>query len=382
MTQKRHVLVLVGGQSPEHEISLISGKSIAETLDPKKYLVSLVGIDRNGCWSLCDLQTLTTHANSMQELRTNKKNLLVLPPGNTRQLCSTTGDVTLPPVDVVFPILHGSHGEDGTMQGLLRLANVPFVGSDVLGSAIGMDKDVMKRLLRDAGLPIAPFLCYGVRERAHIQFETLREKLDLPFFVKSANSGSSIGTIKVSNADTFNAALDEAFLYDDKIIIEQSIVGAEIECAVLGNTNKITSMPARVIPTHDFYSYEAKYLDPHGADFEVPAKLSAEITQRVRDLAIKVTEVLCCTGMARVDFFVTEKNEIFVNEINTIPGFTSVSLYPRMWAESGMSYAELLDQLIILAEEQHEQRQRLSANRMRKTEKTEPLPALGGDFGQ
>jgi D-alanine-D-alanine ligase len=256
-------------------------------------------------------------------------------------------------LDVVFPILHGPCGEDGTVQGLLKLADVPFVGSGVLGSAVSMDKDVMKRLFRDAGIPIGKFLGYKAHNPPP-SFAAITEALGSPVFVKPANMGSSAGISKVPNEAEFAAALREAFQYDTKIIIEEFIKGREIECAVLGNENPVASVPGEVIPTHEFYSYEAKYLDENGAALEIPAKLDSETQKYIQELAVKAFQTLCCEGLSRVDFFLKENGEALVNEINTMPGFTKISMYPKLWEASGnagggIGYTELISRLIELA---------------------------------
>jgi len=261
-----------------------------------------------------------------------------------------------PKLDVVFPILHGPFGEDGTIQGLLKLADVPFVGAGVLGSAVGMDKDVMKRLLRDAGIPIGKFLTFRSHEPLPAFAET-KAALGCPVFVKPANMGSSVGISKAHDESEFSAAVREAFQYDVKIVIEEYIKGREIECAVLGNENPIASVPGEVIPTHEFYSYEAKYLDENGAALEIPAKLDAAAQKRIQELSVKAFQTLCCEGLARIDFFLKENGEILLNEINTMPGFTKISMYPKLWEASGsagIGYTELISRLIELAIEKFE----------------------------
>jgi len=261
--------------------------------------------------------------------------------------------------DIIFPILHGPFGEDGTMQGLLKLANIPFVGAGVLGSAIGMDKDAMKRLLRDAGIPIGKSLT--IKEKDIPIYEAVVKNLGLPFFIKPANMGSSVGVSKVSEKKDFDKAIREAFKYDRKILIEENIAGREIECAVLGNDNPIASVPGEVIPKNDFYSYEAKYLDENGAVLEIPAKLSKNTIKNIQKLAVKTFKVLNCEGMGRVDFFLKKNGQILVNEINTIPGFTSISMYPKLWEASGISYAALIDRLIRLAQERFKTEQKIKS---------------------
>jgi D-alanine-D-alanine ligase len=266
-------------------------------------------------------------------------------------------------LDVIFPVLHGPFGEDGTVQGLLKLANIAFVGAGVLGSAVGMDKDVMKRLLRDAGIPIARFIAVSRYSSKQTGFDDVRGRLGLPLFVKPANLGSSVGIHKVSHRNQFERAVRDAFNYDNKILVEECINGREIECSVLGNDKPIASVPGEILPRHEFYSYEAKYLDENGAVLEIPAKLLPDTAERIRQLAIQTFSVLCCEGMARVDFFLRNGKEIIVNEINTIPGFTRISQYPKLWEATGISYTELIDRLIQLAIERFEREKRLKTDR-------------------
>jgi D-alanine-D-alanine ligase len=262
-------------------------------------------------------------------------------------------------VDVVFPVLHGPCGEDGTVQGLLKLTAVPFVGAGVLGSAVGMDKDDMKRLLRDANIPLAKFLVFEKRSAKRIDFAHVKRILGLPVFVKPANLGSSVGISKVGNRQQFAPALTEAFRYDNKILVEENIGGREIECSVLGNDRPIASVPGEITTAHNFYSYEAKYVDESGGRLLIPAPLPNRLVNTIQELALKTFNVLCCAGMARVDFFLRNDGEIFVNEINTIPGFTKISMYPKLWEASGISYPVLIDRLIRLALERSRQEKNL-----------------------
>ena len=257
-------------------------------------------------------------------------------------------------------LLHGPFGEDGTIQGLLKLAGVPFVGAGVLGSAVGMDKDVMKRLLRDAGIPIPGFLSFASNRPP--KFKDVSRELGLPLFVKPANLGSSVGISKAKDETGFSKAVGDAFRYDTKILVEEAVQGREIECAVLGNDDPQASVPGEIIPTREFYDYDAKYVDENGARLEAPAKLNADTVRRVQELAIRTFQALNCEGMGRVDFFLKTDGTLLVNEINTIPGFTKISMYPRLWALSGISYTELIDRLIQLAIERfaHEQKLRTS----------------------
>ncbi|HQY22766.1 MAG TPA: D-alanine--D-alanine ligase family protein, partial [Gammaproteobacteria bacterium] len=261
-------------------------------------------------------------------------------------------------IDVVFPVLHGPMGEDGTVQGLLELAGVPYVGSGVLGSAVGMDKDVMKRLLRDAGIPVAQFLTLQEHSYKSVSFEHIQTTVGLPFFVKPANAGSSIGISKVKNRSEFEEKIALAFQFDRKILIEECITGREIECSVIGNETPLTSLPGEIISAHEFHSYEEKYLG-HGAIFKYPAYLKPNEISALQALAVKTYQALCCEGMGRVDMFLKPDGQIIVNEINTIPGFTSTSAYPKMWEASGLGLSDLIDQLIVLALERFKKEQGL-----------------------
>ncbi len=355
MKKKLRIGILFGGRSAEHEVSLQSAKNIIRAIDKNKYQIVLIGIDRHGCWYLNESSKFLLHANDPRQIsiRGGGKNLALIPGGESEQIISLDGEKVIGKIDVIFPVLHGPFGEDGTIQGLLRLADIPFVGSDVLGSAVSMDKDVMKRLLRDAGIPQAKFISYRLDEKKMIDFNRIETELKLPFFVKPANLGSSVGISKVHNQDEFKPALDESFKFDNKIIIEQNIDGREIECSVLGNDNPVASVPGEVLPSHEFYSYEAKYLDSNGARLEIPADLSDDVGRRIQELGIMVFKVLNCDGMARVDFFLKENSDIYVNELNTIPGFTQISMYPKLWEASGISNTELIDRLIELALERY-----------------------------
>ncbi len=359
---KINVGILFGGKSAEHEVSLQSAKNVIDAIDKEKYHPILIGIDKSGRWLLNDCTHFLLNSDNPRLIKLNKSSdhIALIPQdgGKILNLTKTESDES---VDVIFPILHGPFGEDGTVQGLLKLANIPFVGASVLGSAISMDKDVMKRLLRDAKLPIGDFITIK-NEDDLPAFETISSRLGVPFFVKPANLGSSIGINKVIDITGYKAAIREAFEYDNKILIEEYIEGREIECSVLGNDEPIASVPGEVIPTHEFYSYEAKYIDEKGAALEIPARLSAEITKRIREMAIATFKILSCEGLGRIDFFLKKDNEIIVNELNTIPGFTTISMYPRLWEATGISYTDLIDRLIQLAFERFEKEQRLKTS--------------------
>jgi D-alanine-D-alanine ligase len=362
MSKKIRVAILFGGKSAEHEISLISARNIVEAIDKKKYEIVSIGIDKQGRWFFDEGQRLLGGGGKAEAKPTRRSRSTAVVPGAEAPLIQISPRRALGKVDVAFPILHGPFGEDGTIQGLLKLAGVPFVGAGVLGSAVGMDKDVMKRLLRDAEIPIAKFLAFEHAAQEEIHFADIKRVLGLPVFVKPANLGSSVGISKVTHRNQFAGAIREAFRYDNKILIEESIRGREIECSVLGNEHPIASRPGEIITRHDFYSYDAKYIDEKGAQLVIPAELPESITKKIQEFAIRSFKVLCCQGMARMDFFLRDQREIFVNEINTIPGFTKISMYPKLWAASGITYADLIDRLIRLALERFRQEKNLKTS--------------------
>ncbi len=264
---------------------------------------------------------------------------------------------------MIFPIVHGTLGEDGCLQGLLRMADLPFVGSDVLGSAVCMDKDVSKRLLRDAGIAVTPFITLNRRNAARTSFDMAVGKLGLPMFVKPANQGSSVGVSKVNDEAEYHAAVELALGFDEKVLVESAVRGREIECAVLGNDNPIASGCGEIVVSSGFYSYDSKYIDDQAAQVVVPADISVEASERIRRLAIEAFEVLGCAGLARVDVFLTDDGEVLINEINSLPGFTRISMYPKLWQAAGMSYSELVSRLIELALERHAGRKGLKISR-------------------
>lgn len=351
MNNKLQLAILCGGQSPEHEVSINSTKNVVKALDKNKYHIHVIYITKEGEWFLFASPQLFLDGNNPAELldAQHGQRVSLILGHNKTPLMTLEGEPKWLALDVVFPVLHGCRGEDGTVQGLLDLANIPYVGPGVLGSAICMDKEVSKRLLREAQIPIADFIALTHAEVANIKFDTIVKKLGLPFFIKPANTGSSVGISKVKHQDDFQHAIDLALQYDYKIIIEEFVAGQEIECAVLGNGSPEASLPGQIIPHHEFYTYEAKYLDPDGAELVVPAPLPDKIRAQVQELAKKAYVTLCCEGMTRVDFFVTTENKVVVNEANTIPGFTQISMYPKMWIASGLNYGALLDKLITLA---------------------------------
>lgn len=362
-TPKLRVGVVFGGRSGEHEISLLSARSVVAALDRSKYDLTLLGIDRDGRWrhlEEAEFQQLTSAA--LPVVQDQGDEVAPLPVAAEPDFIERARHTPLARLDVVFPVLHGPYGEDGCVQGLLELADLPYVGAGLLGSAVGMDKDVQKRLLRDAGLPLLPFFVTtrGALERDPGLAARQAEQLGYPVFVKPANLGSSVGVSKVDTPDELAAAVADAASYDEKIVLERGIAAREIECAVLGNADPIASIPGEIRPNAEFYSYEAKYVDGDGASLLIPAELSPEQTRHVQELSIRVFQVLEGAGMARVDFLL-DRNDggLYVNELNSIPGFTTISMYPKLWEHSGLAYPALLDRLIELALERHARRRRL-----------------------
>jgi D-alanine-D-alanine ligase len=366
MPEKRiNVGILFGGKSAEHEVSLQSAKNVYDAIDREKYNPILIGITKTGRWLLHEDSRAFLNADNPEKISLDSSgDPAALIPESGGAITRLNGLKKSGAVDVVFPILHGPFGEDGTVQGLLRLAGIPFVGSGVLGSAVGMDKDVMKRLLRDAGIPIGKFRVHFSHEPLP-PFKDVTAALGLPLFVKPANMGSSVGVSKIHNEAEYSRGVAAALVYDSKIILEEYIRGRELECSVLGSEDVIASVPGEVIAAHEFYSYDAKYLDEKGAVLEIPAKLSAAAVKTVQELAIKTFRTLCCDGLSRVDFFLREtdgrtgEGEVIVNEINTMPGFTKISMYPKLWEAGGISYTDLISRLIDLAMQGFEREKRL-----------------------
>lgn len=318
---------VIGGQSSEHEISLLSYRTVYESMHRGKYDIQLFGIDKKGIWRslLPDFQGKTVPEDAEE--------------------CSVE---KLRVCDVLFPLLHGPFGEDGTVQGLFVCLNIPFVGAGILGSALGMDKDVMKRLLAQGGIPHAKFLVY-TRDRLPKNFQEIAHILGAPFFVKPANLGSSIGISKIKEESAFHSAVEEACCYDEKILFEEAIIGRELNIGIIGNRDLKVSIPCEIISKKEVYDYEAKYFDPAAAERIYPAPLTGEEKATVEALACKTYRCLCCRGYARVDLFLDRRGRVLVNEINTIPGMTRCSPFPLMWEKTGLPFADLIDTLIALA---------------------------------
>ncbi|PVZ19845.1 MULTISPECIES: D-alanine--D-alanine ligase [unclassified Pseudomonas] len=363
MSNKIRVGIVFGGRSAEHEVSLQSARNVLEALDRERFEPVMIGIDKHGHWHLCSTADYLLNPGDPAHIALNPSHREVaLRPGDTRHSLEEAGAPhALAKVDVLFPLVHGTQGEDGCLQGLLRMLDLPFVGSDVLGSAICMDKDVAKRLLREAGLPVTPSLT--VRRHRSISFAHAQATLGMPVFVKPANSGSSVGVSRVEDAPSFEAALAEAWRYDDKLLIEAAVQGREIECAVLGNESPVASGCGEIVIGQGFYSYETKYIDDQAAQVVVPAAIDEAASKRIRALALQAYEVLECTGLARVDVFLQADGQVLINELNTLPGFTRISMYPKLWQAAGLSYTELVSRLLDLALARHQGRRLLATSR-------------------
>lgn len=371
--KKQRVVVLYGGRSSEHEISLQSAASVIRNLDPERFEVIPVGIDKDGRWRLNDLSLIHEQKGKELPIFKNAPTVALQPfpasAGVAGQLVPLSGEGRAPKdVDVVFPVMHGTLCEDGSIQGLLELAGLPYVGAGVLASAVGMDKEVAKRLVAAAGLPIVPYLTLrksaSWRESLSALREGIRAQLGYPVFVKPANLGSSVGVTKVKSEADLERALASAFEYDLKVLIEKAIDAREIEFSVLENAENplkpLCSVPGEIEPTHEFYSYEAKYLDDQGAKLLIPAQLDDRQKHEGRRIAMGAFLALECDGMARVDLFLDRVSGAFYfNEVNTIPGFTSISMYPKLWEASGVPYKDLLTRLVDLAVDRHRRKSAL-----------------------
>ena len=353
MAAKLCVCLLYGGRSGEHEVSLRSAGSVAANLDPGRYRQVLVGIDPRGVWHWQRRgRPIQSEYGPVLTIHPTRTPVSIVP---GRGLYA--GKRRLP-VDVVFPVLHGTFGEDGTIQGLLEMAGLPYVGAGVLASSLAMDKDKTKEVWRLAGLPVLDWLT--LRGSGPAEIEAVRKRFPLPVFVKPATAGSSVGIAKVHDWDELAPALADALRYDSKALVEPAADAREIECAVLGNEQATAFDPGEILPRHEFYSYEAKYLDPQGAELRLPAELPEEVRAEVKRLAVAAFHAVEGSGMARVDFFLERSGgRLLLNEINTIPGFTNISMYPKMCETAGLAYPRLLDRLIELGLERHRSRNAL-----------------------
>ncbi|MCU0357780.1 MAG: D-alanine--D-alanine ligase [Cyclobacteriaceae bacterium] len=351
MTSRKKVAILYGGRSVEHGVSVNSARNIFEFIDKELFEPLPIGISESGQWFLTQ--------GVSKDITQGKPLGLTLDAKNPGIIMLASGDRMK--VDIFFPVLHGTDGEDGSIQGLVKAIDMPMVGTGVLGSAASMNKIIAKRLLKEAGVPVTKFLDYNFSQRNAISFETIVNKLGLPFMVKSASLGSSVGVSKVSSRDEFNQALDDSFRFDQEVIIEEFIQGREIECAIMGNNPPQASNPGEIIIRKDyaFYTFDAKYVDPDAVTIHVPAVLDKRIIQKVRKISVKAYQALRCEDFARVDLFLTSEGKVYVNEINSIPGFTNSSMFPMMWKEKGVTFTDLITKLIDFAFERHAAHKRI-----------------------
>ncbi len=361
---RKSVGILYGGRSGEHEVSLMSAASVVRNLDDKKYRVVLIGIDPDGVWYLQPESVSDTLGDSPSlSVSRNTADMVYVIPGKGLYVRQERIDL-----DIVFPVLHGSFGEDGTMQGLLEIAGMPYVGAGVLGSALGMDKVMTKRIWLQAGLPVVPFRVLDREETGspafstRYLFEEAGKEFGTPLFVKPACTGSSVGVNKTTDAESFAKAVKEALSFDNRLLIEPAIPAREIECSVIGTPiQPEVFVPGEIVPSHEFYDYDAKYLDPSGARLIVPAELSSDQAKTVAEIAARAFTAVGITGFARIDFFLhRETGEFLLNEINTIPGFTKISMFPMLCEASGLSYRKLLDTLIELGLRREKEREAVS----------------------
>ena len=365
MNNKLRIAVVFGGRSGEHEVSLMSARSVLSALDPGKYEITQIGITKEGIWLAGDNVLEAMQAGKLSD--GNQKQVVILPAQAHNQLWeirSHGSSMELNPLskmDVIFPVLHGTFGEDGTLQGLLELADLAYVGAGVTGSSVGMDKGVFKDVMRSMGIPTAASVIV-LRSEVEKNLDGVIQRVETvghyPLFVKPANLGSSVGITKCNNQADLGEGLLEAATYDRRILVEQGIDAREIEVSVLGNDEPQASVPGEVLPSREFYSYESKYLDGT-TELVIPAPLPPETADEIRRMAVLAFKAVDCAGMARVDFFVEKgTGRIYLNEINTIPGFTSISMYPKLWEASGLPYSKLVDQLVDLALERKADRDR------------------------
>lgn len=351
MSKKIRVGLLFGGRSAEHQVSLQSAKSIMAAIDKEKYEIVKIGITSDGKWLLNESAETFINGDDPETiaLQTEAQPVTLVAGDESGTLKCLEADVASGQLDVLFPILHGPYGEDGSVQGLAKLANIPCVGSGILSSAVGMDKDFTKRILMQAGIEVADFITLRDSRFGEADLQQIEDRFSYPVFVKPANMGSSIGVSKADNRAELSAAIELAFRFDRKLLVEQGIVGRELECAVLGNDFPKASVVGEIVSNVSFYDYKSKYIDDNGATLSLPAEVSDELLERIQQTSIAVFEALECRGLARVDMFVTADEQIVINEVNTLPGFTKISMYPKLWEASGLSYSELIDTLISLA---------------------------------
>lgn len=349
---EKSLLIVCGGESAEHEVSIRSARNILAALDRKKYRPTIVGISKSGTWYLIPDETYLMSHDKFTDTETGNLTVVgLIKKQNRCYLNSFDGKISTA-IDVAFPILHGTNGEDGTIQGLFKISGLPFVGCGVLSSALCMDKEIMKNTLTQSGVQNAKFEVIRKHDSGapSLTFAQLKDSLGLPFFIKPANAGSSVGVHKIKSEADYQEKIIDSMKYDFKIIAEEFIAGRELEISVMGlNESPRSAVPGEVIPKHEFYSYEAKYIDADGAKIIIPADLPANVIAEMKKISERAFTVCCCNGLARVDFFLRNDGTLFLNELNTLPGFTSISMYPKMWEAAGIGYSRLISELIELA---------------------------------
>jgi D-alanine-D-alanine ligase len=361
MNEKINLGIILGGRSGEHEVSLMSSRSVLSVLDENKYDVTQIGIDHDGAWWSGD-----DVISAMEKKNTKNLYRVFLTPEPNHPILfkrlKENGNEVITPVaelDVVFPVLHGTFGEDGALQGFFEMADIAYVGAGVVGSAVGMDKSIFKDVMRANGIPVVDWVVFTrkyVETDINILIEKSEQIAPYPLFIKPANLGSSVGITKAKNRSDLLEGIMEAARYDRRVLVERGLEAREIEVSVLGNENPRASIPGEIVPSDEFYSYNAKYVDGESKLF-IPAPISDALSEKIREIAIKTYKAIDCAGMARVDFLLDKQTgELFINEVNTIPGFTSISMYPKLWEASGVSYSDLVDELIALAIERKNER--------------------------
>lgn len=362
---KLNLGLVFGGRSGEHEVSLQSARSIAGAVDRNKYNLLLIAVDKQGNWFLADENDYLENPDDPARIKLHisaVQQIALVPDNNTNRIIRLSDGSSAGKLDVCFPVIHGTFGEDGSLQGFMSILNIPCVGADVLGSAIGMDKLIAKMLLMQEDIPVADWILADKFSDLDKVSKEAADKFGFPVFVKPACSGSSVGVYKCLDITELRENIRRSLHFDSRVLIEEAIIGREIECAILGNDELLASVPGEIISRHAFYSYEAKYIDAEGARLDIPAQLDDKTVEHVKQTAMKAYKVLSCSGMARVDMFLSESGRIVLNEINTLPGFTKISMYPKLIDISGVSYSELIDRLVSLAVDRHIERQQQLEN--------------------
>ncbi len=366
-----NVTILYGGKSSEHEVSLVSAASVARNIDTKKHNINLIGIAKNGTWYL-------QSENELKRIKSDSSSALTITEDNNQIVCAVPGGGTngglktlsgkIISCDIVFPVLHGMYGEDGTIQGLFEMTEIPYCGCSVMASSLSMDKEKTKIIWEKYALPVVPYLTlkkykYISENDKTKTIQKIEKTFKYPVFVKPACEGSSVGASKACNTAELKKALDEAFIWDEKVLVEVCINAREVECAVTGNNTISVYTPGEIVPTHTFYDYDAKYTDPNGAKLEIPAQITNEQKEKILSIAEKAFKKLDCSGFSRIDFFIDkDTDEIYLNEINTIPGFTSISMFPKMCEASGLKYPQLIEKILSLGIERFNERRQLKTS--------------------